>query len=185
MMYNLTNTNRNLSRGDNYEYIIYKQAILRPFRTGDAEAMYRNWTYDERVAKYCRWYPHKSISETEEYLKICIDAEYSWAITLNDKDEPIGCIDMVGINSAGVPEIGYVLMYEHWGHGIMTEAVKAVIDELFRIGFDKIAACHNIDNPASGRVMEKCGMTYVRNGMTRKKFGSDEECEVKYYEICR
>ena len=159
--------------------------VLRPFRSGDAEAMYKNWTYDERVARYCRWYPHTSISATEEYLKMCISAEYSWAITLKDRDEPIGGIDLVGTNSVGVPEIGYVLMYEHWGQGIMTEAVKAVIDELFRNGFDKIGACHNIDNPASGRVMEKCGMTYVRSCMAQKKFGSDEQCEVKCYEICR
>lgn len=159
--------------------------ILRPFRISDAQAVYKNWTYDERVARYCRWYPHKNISETKEYLKACVDAEYCWAITLKDRDEPIGCIDMVGINSVGVPEIGYVLMYEHWGRGIMTEAVNAVIAELFRNGFDKIGACHNIDNPASGRVMEKCGMVYVRNGKAQKKFGSDEQVEVKCYEKCR
>lgn len=116
---------------------------------------------------------------------MCINSEYSWAITLKDKDEPIGAVDMVGTNSAGVPEIGYVLMYSRWGMGIMTEAVKAVIEELFRNGFNKAAACHSIDNPASGRVMEKCGMTYVRNYMTQKKFGSDEQCEVRYYEISR
>ncbi len=159
--------------------------VLRPFRIGDAEAMYRNWTCDERVARYCRWYPHKSISETEEYLKSCIGAQYSWAITLRSKDEPIGGVDLVGINSVGVPEIGYVLMYKYWGQGIMTEAVKAVINELFNNGFDKIGACHNIDNPASGRVMGKCGMTYVGNCMAQEKFGSDEQCEVKCYEISR
>ena len=159
--------------------------ILRPFRTEDAEAMYKNWTCDERVARYCRWHPHKSISETREYLNICIDADFCWAITLKDKDEPIGCIDLVGNNSVGVPEIGYVLMFKQWGHGIMTEAVNAVISELFSNGFDKIGACHNVDNPASGRVMEKCGMKYVRNCMVQKKFGSDELCEVKCYEKCR
>ena len=159
--------------------------ILRQFRIDDAEAVYKNWTYDERVSRYCRWYPHKNISETKEYLKSCIEAEYCWAITLKDRDEPIGCIDLVRINSVGVPEIGYVLMFEHWGHGIMTEAVNAVISELFRNGFDKVGAYHNIDNPASGRVMEKCGMIYVRNCMAQKKFGSDLLCEVKYYEKCR
>ncbi len=159
--------------------------ILRPFLTSDAEAMYNNWTYDERVARYCRWYPHKSIAETEEYLKACIGAEYSWAITLKENDEPIGAIDLVGINQFGIPEIGYVLMYSHWGQGIMTEALKAVIQELLGNGFETIGACHNIDNPASGRVMEKCGMTYVRNCMAQKKFGSDEQCEVWYYEISR
>lgn len=159
--------------------------ILRPFQEGDAEAMYKNWTCDERVARYCRWHPHKNITETEEYLAMCINAEYSWAITLKDKDEPIGCVDLVGIDSVGVPEIGYVLAYGHWGNGIMTEAVKAVLDELFRCGFDKLGACHHTDNPASGRVMEKCGMTYIGSRMEQRKFGSEEKCEVRCFEIRR
>ena len=159
--------------------------ILRPFHSGDAEAMYKNWTYDERVARYCRWHPHKSVEETEAYLKMCSEAEYCWAITLKDSDEPIGAVDMVGVNSVGVHEIGYVLMYDHWGQGIMTEAVKAVIDELFRCGFEKVGACHAVDNPASGRVMEKCGMKYVGDRLAQKKFGSDEQCAVRCYELCR
>lgn len=162
-----------------------ERLILRPFRNGDAEAMFRNWTYDERVAKYCRWYPHKSIKETEEYLDLCIDKEYCWAITLKDCDEPIGAIDLVGTNSDGAAEIGYVLKHDCWGKGLMTEAVKAVIKELFRNGFDKVCACHNVDNPASGKVMEKCGMIYTRSCMAQRKFGSDEQCKVKYYEISR
>ena len=157
--------------------------VLRPLRENDAQAMFTNWTYDERVAKYCRWHPHKNIEQTKEYLKMCIDAEYCWAITLKGKDEPIGCIDVVGENSFGVNEIGYVLMYEQWGNGFMTEAVKAVINELFECGFDKVGACHDVNNPASGRVMEKCGMKYVRSSTAQKKFGSDEQCEVKCYEI--
>ncbi|MCI5904482.1 MAG: GNAT family N-acetyltransferase [Oscillospiraceae bacterium] len=118
-------------------------------------------------------------------MKMRLGADYCWAITLKDNDEPIGCIDLVGINSFGVPEIGYVLSYDYWGNGIMTEAVKAVLGELFICGFDKVGACHCVDNPASGKVMEKSGMTYVRNCMAQKKFGSDEQCEVKCYEICR
>ncbi len=162
-----------------------ERMVLRPFQAGDAEAMFKNWTYDERVARYCRWHPHQSIEETEWYLKLCLEAEYCWAITLKGSDEPIGCIDMVGMNSVGVPEIGYVLSHDYWGKGLMTEAVSAVLDKLFNNGFDKIGACHCIDNPASGKVMEKCGMTYVRNEMAQRKFGSDELCEVRCYEISR
>lgn len=158
---------------------------LRPFKETDAQAMYRNWTRDERVARYCRWHPHKSIEETEEYLRMCLAAEYCWAITLKGTDEPIGCVDVVGKNRGGVHEIGYVLAYPCWGKGIMTEAVSAVLEELFRCGFDRVAACHCVDNPASGRVMEKCGMTCTGNCMAQRKFGSDEQCEVKYYEISR
>lgn len=158
--------------------------ILRPFRSGDEKAMYKNWTYDERVARYCRWYPHKDISETENFLNMCIEEEYCWAITIKGTDEPVGVVDLVGAYD-GVSEIGYVLMYEHWGKGFMTEAVKAVIEELFRNGFDKVAARHNVDNPASGRVMEKCGMVRTGTRTEPKKFGSEEMCEVICYEISR
>ena len=165
--------------------LVTKRLILRPFREGDAEAMNRNWTTDERVAQYCRWYPHKSLSETEEYLKLCLEMQYSWAITIKGNDEPIGCIDVVGENSVGVQEVGYVLAYDHWGQGIMTEVLGAVLEELLRCGFDKVGACHDVNNPASGRVMEKCGMKYVRSDRLQKKFGSDELCDVRCYEISR
>lgn len=165
--------------------LVTKRLILRPFRDGDAEAMNRNWTTDERVAQYCRWYPHKSLSETEEYLKLCLEMQYSWAITIKGNDEPIGCIDVVGENSVGVQEVGYVLAYDYWGQGIMTEVLGAVLEELLRCGFDKVGACHDVNNPASGRVMEKCGMKYVRSDRLQKKFGSDELCDVRCYEISR
>ncbi len=160
-----------------------ERLILRPFRDGDAKAMYQNWTFDERVAKFCRWFPHQSLAETEEFLQFCLTQKNSWAITLKETGEPIGSIDVVGVNDAGVPEIGYVLSHDYWGKGIMTEAVLAVLRELFANGFERIEACHAVENPASGRVMQKCGMSYVRNAYAQRKFGSDEQCEVRYYQI--
>lgn len=53
--------------------ITTKRLILRHFCVGDAEAMFKNWTYDERVARYCRWYPHKSIEETKRLLDMYIE----------------------------------------------------------------------------------------------------------------
>ena len=47
-----------------------KRLLLRPLNSNDAESMFQNWTFDERVAKYCRWYPHKSIDETKQLLKM-------------------------------------------------------------------------------------------------------------------
>ena len=164
-------------------YIHTKNLILRPCKEGDAEAMYENWTCDARVAEHCRWHPHENVEATENLLKMYLTAEYCWAITLKEQDEPIGCIDVVDRNGTDVCEIGYVLSYKQWGKGIMTEAVSAVIEELFHSGFHTIGAFHNMDNPASGRVLEKCGMVYVCNRMEQKKFDSDERCEVKCYEI--
>lgn len=59
-----------------------KRLILRPFCAQDAAAMYRNWTYDERVAKYCRWYPHENLQATEALLDMYLANKYCWAIVL-------------------------------------------------------------------------------------------------------
>jgi quinolinate synthase len=168
--------------------LLTERLVLRPFRKDDAEAMFLNWTSDENVARYCRWYAHENISITEKLLKMYIDdaaseTSYRWAITLNGHDEPIGCIDVVQFRENSVPEVGYVLSRRHWGQGLMTEALGAVTEELFRCGFSKIFACHAVDNPASGRVMEKCGMVYTHREWIQKKFNSDELCEVKCYGI--
>jgi Acetyltransferases, including N-acetylases of ribosomal proteins len=55
-------------------------------------------------------------------------------------------------------ELGYFISPDHWNHGYATEALQAAIGELFRMGYSVVTAGHFIENPASGRVMEKCGM---------------------------
>lgn len=165
--------------------------VLRPFLEGDAEMMYRNWTSDENVAKYCHWHKHENLDTTVWLLNMYLEEaasgfEYRWAITEKGNDEPIGAIDVVGITDDNkTAEIGYVLSKKHWNKGYATEAFKAVIDELFRNGFTKIKAAHHIDNPASGRVMEKCGMIFVGYDKTIAKWGSDELCDVKLYELVK
>ena len=73
-------------------------------------------------------------------------------------DVLIGFINETGINDDEI-EIGYVIHPDHQGNGYCTEAVKAAICELFRIGFRKVSAGYFEGNVKSRRVMEKCGMT--------------------------
>ena len=68
-------------------------------------------------------------------------------------------------------------------NGYASEAPGGVINNLFNNGVDRIIAKHHIDNPASGRVMEKCDMRFVGLSKNQAKFGSDEECDVKCYEL--
>ena len=49
---------------------------------------------------------------------------------------------------------------ELWGKGIVTEAALAVVEILKSAGLKYITATHDLNNPASGRVMQKLGMTY-------------------------
>ncbi len=163
--------------------------LLRPLSFNDAEQMFQNWTFDERVARYCRWHPHKSIDETKQLLKMYLKQaengfDYRWGVELKDTNELIGCIDVVSLsNENKTAAVGYVLSHKYWNKGILTEALSAVITKLFDDGIEIIQAEHHIDNIASGRVMEKCGMKFTHNDITKAKFGSNETCDVKCYEI--
>jgi [ribosomal protein S5]-alanine N-acetyltransferase len=65
-------------------------------------------------------------------------------------------------------EIGWMLTPAIWGEGFATEAGSAVRDEAFdRLELESIVAVHHPANAASGRVMEKLGMTFERDVVTR------------------
>lgn len=57
-------------------------------------------------------------------------------------------------------DFGYGLKKEFWNQGIVTEASKAVIERIKRAGYTYITATHDRNNPRSGEVMKKLGMTY-------------------------
>lgn len=150
-----------------------ERLILRPFKESDARAMFENWASDPEVAKYLTWTPHKSVEETHALLKLWEEESkqpnvYHWAIEL--EGELVGDINMVNVNEQSERGItGYCLSRKHWGKGIMTEAYAEVLRFLFEeVGFYRIEATHAACNPASGRVMEKCGLLY--EGTFRKKF---------------
>ncbi len=68
------------------------------------------------------------------------------------------------------PEIGYWLGVEHWGKGYATEALHALIDFVFTdLGHDALQAGARVTNPASRRVLEKCGFQWTGVGLYRIK----------------
>lgn len=168
-----------------------ERLLLRPLTDNDAAEMFKNWTCDERVARYCRWHPHKDIQGTKQLLKMYQNQaengfDFRWGIELKSNRELIGIIDVVNLSSdKKTAEIGYNLAYDYWNNGYATEALSEVINYLFENDVDRIIGKHHIDNPASGRVMEKCGMRFVGLSKTQAKFGSDEQCDVKSYELCK
>ena len=68
----------------------------------------------------------------------------------------------------GAPEIGYWLSSDYWGKGYATEAVHALIDYAFTdLGYDALHAGARVTNPASRRVLEKCGFQWTGVGLYR------------------
>lgn len=140
---------------------------LRRYEKADAVHAYRNWTNDPEVTKYLRWNAHRSLSETEELGSFWLGKYkdkrwYHWIIALKDTDEPIGTISAARTDDlTGTVEIGYCIGTRFRNTGYTTEALREVIRFFFRqVGANRIEARHDLRNTASGRVMEKCGMTF-------------------------
>lgn len=160
--------------------------ILRPFRMEDAEDMYRNWASDPEVTRFLTWPPHANIEITRRVIgswlpQYADGGFFSWAIEWKEMGRVIGGISVVHLNeSVEAAEIGYCLGRAFWGKGIMPEALRAVIDYLFdAAGLYRVSACHDANNPNSGRVMQKAGMKRegVRRGAGRNNQGIvDEVC---------
>ena len=140
---------------------------LRRFVPADAAPMFRNWANDPEVTQFLTWAPHGTVDVSNgviaqwvaEYARGDI---YNWAIVPTAQNEPIGGISVVALEDANACcEIGYCIAKAYWGMGITAEALRSVIDFLFsEVGMNRIVAKHDTNNPASGRVMQKCGMLY-------------------------
>ena len=152
--------------------------ILRPFASDDAEAMYRNWASDPEVTKFLSWTAYKSVDTAHQILAVWTkqyhdNTFYQWAIELKEIRQPIGSISVVNQDDrVDMAEIGFCIGKSWWGQGVMTEALKAVMTFLFEeVGFQRIEAGHDPDNPASGAVQHKCGMKY--EGTFRRRIRSN------------
>ncbi|MBQ9308752.1 MAG: GNAT family N-acetyltransferase [Clostridia bacterium] len=139
--------------------------ILRRFTVEDAEAVYRNWACDPEVTKFLTWPVHPDADATRKLLEIWT-ARYAqgdffnWAIVYRETGEVIGNISVTKLREEiSAAEIGYCMSRKYWGYGIMPEALRAVIDYLMdEAHMNRVAACHDIRNAKSGRVMAKAGM---------------------------
>lgn len=85
----------------------------------------------------------------------------SFALTLADSATFIGSISLDMVQSHRHARLGYWLGVPYWNHGYGTEAVTAVLAYGFgQLNLNRIYAPHFLGNTASGRVLQKVGMTY-------------------------
>lgn len=166
--------------------------ILRRYVIEDADAMYKNWASDSEVTKFLTWQPHSSVEVSrgiiENWLKEYSDEKYyQWAIVLKDNgNEPIGDISVVHMKEdISMVHIGYCLGRAWWRRGIMSEALKAVMDFMLdTVEVNRVESRHDPMNPNSGKVMQKCGMKY--EGTLRSADRNNQGiCDACYYALLR
>lgn len=146
------------------QYLETERLRLRPVMLSDANAMYE-YASDEETVAYV--FPiHQSLKETKEAIaNYFISAPLGkYGIELKTTGQLIGTIDLRIIDQHAIAEIGYSLNKAFWGQGYVPEAAN----ELLRLGFEelqliRIFAVYDIDNPKSGRVLEKIGMKLEGN----------------------
>lgn len=139
-----------------------ERLILRKFTPDDLKALFDIYS-DEEVNTFLPWFPLKTLEEARTFYeeryekKYEQEKAYNYAICLKTDNIPIGYIEVSMEDSY---DLGYGLRKEFWQKGIVTEAGKAVVEQLKKDGIPYITATHDVKNPRSGEVMKKLGMKY-------------------------
>ena len=133
--------------------------LLRPGFPEDATALAATMG-DEAVVRHLGTAPWPyRLRDAEAFLALPGDPVLPAFLIFRRTD---GAPELIGGCSlrrkpSGRVEIGYWIARRHWGQGFATEACRALVDIGRTLGFDSIEGAHFIDNPASGRVLEKLG----------------------------
>jgi len=140
-----------------------ERLLLRTLVPADAPALF-GYAVDPRVSRFLLWSPHKDIEESRAAIDRFREAPQmmQWAITQKDGGVLVGVGGFGVVNGAlRSADLGYSFSPAFWGQGFATEMTKAVISHGFlEMGLFRIQGAIHPENAASGRVLEKSGLTY-------------------------
>lgn len=166
-----------------------ERLLLRKMRLGDAEAMFV-YASDPEVTRYVFWETHGSIVESENFLRLAAESYErgdfgGWGVVVKASGAFVGTCGMEAASEHSRAELGYVLAREHWGKGLMPEAVRRVIRFCFeRMGLNRVEARCIAENIASARVMEKAGMS-CEGTLSKREYIKVAYRDMKMYSILR
>ena len=157
--------------------------ILREFYESDLEDFFE-YACVPGVGEMAGWPHHETIETSKKILSEFIEEKKTLAIVYKENNKVIGSLGvepygnedkLTEFNGYIGREIGYVLSKDYWGKGLVTEAVKAVIDYLFNVENYDFLICGYYDfNSRSKRVQEKCGFKPYRKLIFETKLGTKE-----------
>ena len=134
---------------------------LRRFTAEDAAAILAIFG-DVEANTFLPWFPLKSLEEARQLFErqyqpvYRAERGYQYAICLKEDDIPIG---YVKVDLDESHDLGYGLRHEFWHRGIAAEAARALVEQVRRDGLPYLTATHDVNNPNSGAVMKKLGMS--------------------------
>jgi len=145
-----------------------ERLVLRAPRLGDAKSV-AVLANDRRIAENTLRIPHPyTLADAQAFLTAAnaSGGEIVFLITARE-GTVLGCCG-IGKLDGEYPEIGYWLGVPFWGKGYATEAARALIDHAFgELGYDVLVSGARVSNPASRRVLQKCGFEWTGVGLYR------------------
>ena len=142
--------------------IYSERLILRKFEESDINDIYKIFS-DKDTNRFLPWFPLEKLSDVRLFYKercaevYRTDSGYAYAVCLKEDNVPIGYVN-VSLDESH--DLGYGLLPQFRGMGIMSEAAGAVLNRLKADGLQYVTATHDVNNPRSGAVMKRIGMKY-------------------------
>lgn len=148
---------------------------MRQFTDADLENVFKGLSHPDVIKYYGVSY--STLEETKIQMRFFADLEKNetgtwWAVCSAGNNIFYGGCGLNNINKQHKKgEVGYWLLPEFWGMGIITEAVPLVCEYGFKnFGLHRIEAVVETENTNSGKVMAKLGFNFE---------GTMKECEIK------
>jgi ribosomal-protein-alanine N-acetyltransferase len=162
-------------------YIRTPGALLRPWKKEDAPTLARH-ADNPRVSACMRdLFPSPyTIDDAHRFIATASGTASALMLAIEVQGEAAGGSGIHPLEDVyhGTAEIGYWLAEPFWGKGIATDAVRAIVPVAFDMpGIVRIQAGIFANNPASMRVLEKCGFVREavhRNAITKHGIVMDE-----------
>jgi len=147
--------------------LVTDRLLLRPPHEDDVLDLAR-LANNRRIAEMLARMPHP-YGEAEARAFIAMAQRENrpgatYAVTLAETGAFVGCAALEATDRG--LEMGYWIGQPHWGQGFATEAAHALVDLAFRATpVDALHVACRVINPASRRVIHKCGFQYAGQGM--------------------
>lgn len=145
--------------------------ILRNFNINDLDDLFE-YAKCEEIGLNAGWIPHATKEDSLMVLNMFLNDKNTFAIVYKENNKVIGSLSLSkdklrpSINSKC---LGYVLSKDYWGQGIMTDAVKKLLEYAFNtLNLDIISVSHFKENIASKKVIEK--NRFIYEGTLRNSF---------------
>ena len=144
-----------------------KRLVLRAPTLKDAKAV-AVLANDRRIAENTARIPHPyKLTDAESFIAGANKADGETVFLIVRNGTIMGACG-VAVADPNAPELGYWLGVPYWGEGFATEALHAVIDFAFNeFEHSALHAGARVTNPASRRVLEKCGFQWTGVGLYR------------------